>query len=272
MSQAGISGNKDSGCDAIIVSGLREGGQDTFDKLVYVADKKAGAGRLLFSMKNQIPIRVFRSSILKNEFAAESKEKRSYRYDGLYACRFISNADGPRKVSVSNPPFLLVDGHQYKFYLERLEVGNDNMSNRISTEEMKLGIECSRGQNKKRMSMDGSSKMEPKKKMPRQDNSAKKKGPENSTVSITELEEKARILAEVPDEHKRKWGQIAFAKWGNYWFPCLIVDPYDVEPTSKMRSEWMKMFEKVSTTCSFCFLPSVFKPEYSLWALVFLSD
>jgi hypothetical protein len=49
--QGGISGNKKDGCDAIVVSGVRQGGFDSFDKLVYVADTQAGAGGLLTSMK-----------------------------------------------------------------------------------------------------------------------------------------------------------------------------------------------------------------------------
>ena len=65
---------------------------------------------------------------------------------------------------VTNCLSLLVKGHQYKFHLARLEVGNDSMSNRKSSKEMKLGIESSRGPNKKRNFKDDSPKKEPKKK------------------------------------------------------------------------------------------------------------
>ena len=103
-----------------------------------------------------------------------------------------------------------------------------------------------------------SSNKNPKQKMPRRDSSTKKKSPKKSIVSTAELdnaraaakkkfeEEKARILAEVPEEHKNKWGQVGFAKCGKEWNPCLIVSPYDASPRSVMRKLWMKMFENVS--------------------------
>jgi hypothetical protein len=113
---------------------------------------------------------------------------------------------------------------------------------------------------KKRKSEDESesSNKNPKQKMPRRDSSSKKKSPKKSIVATAELEiaraaakkkfeeEKARILAEVPGQHKSKWGQVGFAKWGKEWLPCLIVSPYDVSPTTTMREQWMKMFENVS--------------------------
>jgi SAD/SRA domain len=137
--QGGISGNKKDGCDAIVVSGVRQGGFDSFDKLVYVADTQAGAGGLLTSMEKKLPIRVFRSSKLDNLYVAnlpEKKESAQYRYDGLYQVEGLSFDDesGIEKRPHSVSP--LVKGRPYKFQLGRVEVGNDNMSNRMSTYEM----------------------------------------------------------------------------------------------------------------------------------------
>ena len=64
-------------------------------------------------------------------------------------------------------------------------------------------------------------------------------------------EEKADILAELPDEYKNLWGQCGFAKWGKSWLPCLFVSPFDVGG-SQMRDDWMKMYEGVSIQCLLC--------------------
>jgi hypothetical protein len=110
----------------------------------------------------------------------------------------------------------------------------------------------------KRNADDKSSQEKPKAKKPKRDSSAKKKSSQGRVAaSPEELEkaqevarrdfetEKARILGEVPEEHKSKWGQVGFGKWGQSWFPCLILGPYDVSPTSAMREGWLKMFENV---------------------------
>ena len=121
---------------------------------------------------------------------------------------------------------------------------------------------------KKRKSEGDSSPKSPKKKLPRWDTSTKKKkkSSEKSTATTLELEivraglkkkfeeEKAQILAEVPPQHKSKWRQIGFGKWGKEWLPCMILSPYDVGAQSFMREEWMLMFENVSIQCSFNFL------------------
>jgi hypothetical protein len=114
-------------------------------------------------------------------------------------------------------------------------------------------------QSKKRSADDISSKVKPKTKKPKRDSSAKKKSPKTRVAASPEKlaearkaakkefeTEKARILGEVPEEHKAKWGQVGFGKWGQQWLPCLILGPYDVCPKSAMRKDWMKMFENVS--------------------------
>jgi glucan-binding YG repeat protein len=133
---------------------------------------------------------------------------------------------------------------------------------------------------KKRKSEDESSKKNPKQKMPRRDSSTKKNSPKRSSRSTAELEitravakkefeeEKARILAEVPEQHKSKWGQVGFARWGKEWLPCLIMGPYNVGPTSTMREQWMQMFENLRIQCPFSFIPCAsLKTHDGLWFL-----
>jgi hypothetical protein len=129
----------------------------------------------------------------------------------------------------------------------------------------------------KRNADDKSSQEKPKAKKPKRDSSAKKKSPKTRVAaSPEELEkarvvakrdfetEKARILGEVPEEHKAKWGQIGFSKWGQNWVPCLILGPYDVSPLSAMRRVWLKMFENVS--CSIPYLVSILCAHFTLRA------
>jgi hypothetical protein len=113
--------------------------------------------------------------------------------------------------------------------------------------------------NSKKRKADTPSKKTPKRKNPRRDSSAKKKSPKTRVAASTEKSqsaraaakkafenEMARILGEVPEEHKAKWGQIGMGRWQKEWLPCLIMGPYDVCPASPMRTQWLKMFENVS--------------------------
>lgn len=59
--------------------------------------------------------------------------------------------------------------------------------------------------------------------------------------------EEANELRDVPSTVKNKFGKIYFSKLGKFMFPCLVVDPYSVEPGS-VRDKWLDMFEKVSET------------------------
>jgi hypothetical protein len=125
MQQRGISGNREKGCDAIIVSGLREDklGSDYFLKLMYAAESAKGALSVLTSHQQKKPIRIFRSSGYMSPFHAvrssSNKSKVVYRYDGLYqVVRF-------KKPEREKGP--------YQFWFERLEAGiNDDMMNNIS--------------------------------------------------------------------------------------------------------------------------------------------
>lgn len=125
------------------MSGVRKDGfgEDSFDELLYAADTRVGAGGLLTSMEKRIPIRVFRSSRLDNEYAAESPVKNGsarYRYDGLYRLEGVRFDDGSGIEKEERPRCLspLVKGRVYKFQLARIEVREDEMSNRKSTEEI----------------------------------------------------------------------------------------------------------------------------------------
>jgi hypothetical protein len=139
----------------------------------------------------------------------------------------------------------------------------------------------------KRNADDKSPQEKPKARKPKRDSSEKKKSPKTRVaVSSEELEkarevarrdfetEKARILGEVPEEHKAKWGQVGFGKWNTRWEPCLILGPYDVSPTSAMRENWLKMFDNVSaqflTWYPFLVLILRCEPKYSQFQFSFL--
>ena len=142
MAQKGISGNKDFGCDAIIVSGAREDGEgiDNFSHLEYCAESTVGGGSILRSMALKNCIRVFRSSVLQNPYqarAANQKKNASalYRYDGLYRVAQVSFAD---EVSGSNmyeaPEHLspILSRRLYRFSLRRVEASTDTYTNQMT--------------------------------------------------------------------------------------------------------------------------------------------
>lgn len=105
--QRGVSGSKNAGCNAVIVSGLghEKYSFDDYNTLKYCATTKEGANSLWTSYKKGILIRVFRSSNYKSIYRAKyhAKGKRSvYRYDGLYK---IYNATQVCYISEhQNPP------------------------------------------------------------------------------------------------------------------------------------------------------------------------
>ena len=83
--QGGISGNKEAGCDAIVVSHHFEG--DDLLEFKYSATSRVGSGALVRSEADKRPIRVFRSSRLQSRWAPPPMLPPApavYRYDGLY--------------------------------------------------------------------------------------------------------------------------------------------------------------------------------------------
>jgi hypothetical protein len=142
MVQKGISGNKDFGCDAIIVSGAREDGEglDNFSDLVYCAETKVGGGSILKSMTSENRIRVFRSSVLQNPYQARAPNQKKnastvYRYDGLYRVTQVSFADEVSGFNVYEVPEHLspIASHRlYRFSLRRVEAGTDAYTNQMA--------------------------------------------------------------------------------------------------------------------------------------------
>jgi hypothetical protein len=142
MAQKGISGNKDFGCDAIIVSGAREDGEglDNFSHLVYCAESTVGGGSILKSMASKNCIRVFRSSVLQNPYqarAANLKKNASalYRYDGLYRVTQVSFADDVSGMKMCEAPEHLspiVSRRLYRFSLRRVEASTDAYTNQMA--------------------------------------------------------------------------------------------------------------------------------------------
>ena len=143
--QRGISGNQLVGCDAIIVSGLRHDGlgKDQLFRLDYGASSKEGALSVLKSYTEEIPIRVFRSSVLRSPYKALSKttSPACYRYDGLYKVEVVhffdetseqaSIVECPEKHLTSRIPSSRV----YLFHLTRIDDGVGQRANRLSSEE-----------------------------------------------------------------------------------------------------------------------------------------
>lgn len=60
----------------------------------------------------------------------------------------------------------------------------------------------------------------------------------------------ARTLTGLPRGYKSLWGQVGFTKWGKVSLPCLILGPYDLDPTSTAHEQWFQMFEKVQKTAA----------------------
>jgi hypothetical protein len=139
--QRGISGNKDFGCDAIIVSGARKDedakSKDSFSSFDYWAETSVGGRSMLTSMVQKNPIRVFRSSVLQNPYKAQAsteKHKKNkpaiYRYDGLYLVTKVSFLDGE---SLYGP---MVAGRPYCFRLKRVSTGPDPNKNGMGDDEL----------------------------------------------------------------------------------------------------------------------------------------
>lgn len=142
MAQRGVSGNKDFGCDAIVVSGARKDGEglDNFSHLLYCAGSTAGAGSILKSMASNNCIRVFRSSVLQNPYqarAANQKKNASalYRYDGLYRVTQVSFVDERSGINIYEAPDRLspiVSRRLYRFSLRRIEASTDAYTNQMA--------------------------------------------------------------------------------------------------------------------------------------------
>ena len=104
--QRGVSGNREVGCDAIIVSGGRQDGLgcDGLFHLVYAASFREGAWSLLSSATTDKPIRVFRSSsFVTSVFRATQPGKQTvYRYDGLYRMEAVLYKSGSSSGDTKN--------------------------------------------------------------------------------------------------------------------------------------------------------------------------
>lgn len=104
LDRRGVSGNVDTGCDAIIVSRVSSelNERDTFTTLSYFSQPNQGSGSLFRSFQQGLPVRVFR----KGGPDAHSPFRpftnvigsQKYRYDGIYkitAAFDVNGADVP---------------------------------------------------------------------------------------------------------------------------------------------------------------------------------
>jgi hypothetical protein len=128
MQQRGISGRQETGCDAIIVSGLRRDGLggDDLDELWYAAESSKGALAIVTSYYKQIPVRVFRTSAYRERFRALMVGRSArYRYDGVYTVTRYDNPvgnDEPYRFGFQRQggPSNSITGTTYVAHCERL--------------------------------------------------------------------------------------------------------------------------------------------------------
>ena len=120
--RCGVSGKKDVGCDAIVVSRqetqYRE--KDNLSWLLYSATTRSKAGAMHHSWQRDRLIRVFRSSKLTNKFAPPKlcKQNETYRYDGVCMVKKVWAEDG-KEMDKSNSS---TETHKlHTFALERDE-------------------------------------------------------------------------------------------------------------------------------------------------------
>ena len=132
-SQGGVSGNRDAGCWAIIISGQWTG-HDYFELVDYACQNHNGAHALRNSFLSGEPVRVFRTSACTGpHLKKKSRTGKGYRYDGVYkvmATEEIEWPPGPHH-------FGKVDKPLFSFRLERLPVGTTGTElNRKSSEDV----------------------------------------------------------------------------------------------------------------------------------------
>ncbi len=99
-----MSGNKEKGCNAILVSGLRhtQYSVDQYDRLIFCATNIEGGLSIVTSHTRQLPVRIFRSSKYKSIYRAQQLQQHGtvYRYDGLY--EIVSVTEPPRGSSTGS--------------------------------------------------------------------------------------------------------------------------------------------------------------------------
>ena len=54
---------------------------------------------------------------------------------------------------------------------------------------------------------------------------------------------KQDILDQMPDQVKERFGHVYFGKWGKSFLPCLVMNPFHIEP-GNVRNTFYDMFEK----------------------------
>lgn len=59
--------------------------------------------------------------------------------------------------------------------------------------------------------------------------------------------ERDEVLNDVPQSAKERFGGVYFSRFGGYYGPVLVMNPYRVAP-GPVRNEWLEMFHKVSAS------------------------
>lgn len=59
--------------------------------------------------------------------------------------------------------------------------------------------------------------------------------------------QRKEVLDQVPEDYKKMFGRVGFARWGDAVIPALIVSPYDIPMgEGSPRETWLGMFNNVS--------------------------
>jgi hypothetical protein len=117
--RGGISGNKEIGCDAIVVSrqdpSFRE--MDELTWILFTSTNRQRAGALYRNFETGNCLRLFRSSALTNKFRPPDLDPGTqYRYDGLYKTKRVWDGKGQ-----PNPGTSAKGKEAYTYLLERDE-------------------------------------------------------------------------------------------------------------------------------------------------------
>ena len=138
--QRSVSGSSSTvvhtGCDAVILSGTRSDGLewDAFYDLVYAVELRKGAGALVKSYQEALPIRIFRTNRIDariKTITADGVKQRTpytcqlYRYDGLY-----------RVLHMKKPPVGEERTTPYLFHLQMANPGYDGNNPDANSAEM----------------------------------------------------------------------------------------------------------------------------------------
>lgn len=137
--EGGVGGTATDGACSLVVSKSGDNQRDGLEWLTYSSTRKQGACATFKSMKDKMPIRVYRSDALSSEYSPRrSGSTTTYRYDGIYYACAAFQKDGT--IASSEPEIGSED--KYTFILFRAEPGHSigRDSSAITAEALRAKI------------------------------------------------------------------------------------------------------------------------------------